>query len=261
MDLRLTGTRAIVTGGTKGIGRAIVELLAAEGASVAFCARTEKDVQAATTRLCADGATATGTAVDVCDAAALRTWVTQAAGELGGIDIVVSNVSALAIGDDVDSWQKTFQTDVLGTVGLIAAAMPELEKSTAGSIVTIASVSGREVDFAAGSYGAAKAAIIHTTPRGWLSSWLGKTSARTAFLLATPTSTAGCGSTSRPPTRSCTRRRSHSTRPAGWPDQTRSRERWCSWPARPPASSPAPTWSSMEPSPVECSSKPYAISA
>lgn len=163
MDLQLTGSRAIVTGGTKGIGRAIVDLLAAEGASVAFCARTEKDVAATADELRATGATVTGKSLDVADNAALRSWVDEVCTEFGGLDIVVSNVSALAIGDDLDTWQKTLQTDILGTVGLISAAMPELEKSDAASIVTIASVSGREIDFAAGSYGAAKAAIIHYT--------------------------------------------------------------------------------------------------
>jgi NAD(P)-dependent dehydrogenase (short-subunit alcohol dehydrogenase family) len=163
VDLQLTGSRAIVTGGTKGIGRAIVDLLAAEGASVAFCARTEKDVAATADELRATGATVTGKSLDVADNAALRSWVDEVCTEFGGLDIVVSNVSALAIGDDLDTWQKTLQTDILGTVGLISAAMPELEKSDAASIVTIASVSGREIDFAAGSYGAAKAAIIHYT--------------------------------------------------------------------------------------------------
>jgi 3-oxoacyl-[acyl-carrier protein] reductase len=105
----------------------------------------------------------TGGTLDVADSAALKTWVGEAAAELGGVDIVVSNVSALAIGDDPESWQRSLQTDILGTVGLVAAAMPELAKSAAASIVTIASVSGREIDFAAGAYGAAKAAVIHYT--------------------------------------------------------------------------------------------------
>ena len=79
------------------------------------------------------------------------------------MDIVVANVSALAIPDDVASWQASFSTDMMGTVGLVKAAMPYLERSDAASIVTIASVSGREIDFAAGPYGTFKAAIIHYT--------------------------------------------------------------------------------------------------
>lgn len=163
MDLGLSGTRAIVTGGTKGIGRAIVDLLAAEGASVAFCARTDADVADTAKTLRAGGATVSGKVLDIGDNDALRAWVAEVAAEFGGVDIVVANVSALAIGDTLDSWQQTLRTDILGTVGLVSAAMPELEKSAAAAIVTIASVSGREVDFAAGSYGAGKAAIIHYT--------------------------------------------------------------------------------------------------
>jgi 3-oxoacyl-[acyl-carrier protein] reductase len=163
MDLGLAGLRALVTGGTKGIGRAIVEGLAAEGASVGFCARTERDVADTVEALTKGGSTVTGCAVDVADEAGLRQWVAASADELGGLDIVVANVSALAIPDEPDSWQASFDVDMMGTVRLVSAAMPYLERSEAASIVTIASVSGREVDFAAGPYGTFKAAIIHYT--------------------------------------------------------------------------------------------------
>ena len=82
---------------------------------------------------------------------------------LGGIDIVVANVSALAIPDEPANWQASFEVDMMHTVRLVNAAMPHLERSDAASIVTISSVSGREIDFAAGPYGTFKAAIIHYT--------------------------------------------------------------------------------------------------
>ena len=85
----------------------------------------------------------------------------MSAGELGGLDIVVANVSALAIGQDDASWKAEFETDMMGTVRAVNAAMPFLEKSSAAAVVVIASVSGREVDFAAGPYGVFKAALIH----------------------------------------------------------------------------------------------------
>jgi len=163
VDLRLGGLRALVTGGTRGIGHAIVETLAAEGAAVGLCARTEADVTATVEKLRAQGATATGRAVDVGDGEALTRWVADSAAELGGLDIVVANVSALAIGDTEELWQQSFEVDMLGTVRLISAAMPFLEESQAPSIVTVSSVSAREIDFAAGAYGTFKAAIVHYT--------------------------------------------------------------------------------------------------
>jgi 3-oxoacyl-[acyl-carrier protein] reductase len=73
----------------------------------------------------------------------------------------VSNVSALAIPDTEENWAASLAVDVMGTVHLVNAAMPLLEASSAPSIVAVSSVSGREVDFAAGPYGTAKAALVH----------------------------------------------------------------------------------------------------
>jgi 3-oxoacyl-[acyl-carrier protein] reductase len=160
MDLGLTGKRFAVTGGTRGIGRAVVEGLIAEGAKVAFCARTSEDVAQAQREL---GGDALGSAVDVGATATLGAWVNAAADAFGGLDGVVANVSALAIPESAENWRTSFEVDLMGTVGLVDAALPYLEASGAGSIVTISSVSGREVDFAAGPYGTMKAAIIHYT--------------------------------------------------------------------------------------------------
>ena len=161
MDLGLKGRKVLVTGGTKGIGRAIADMFAAEGANVAICARDKMEVEAATTALSEKGGKAFGAAVDVADGPAITAWVAEAADALGGIDIVVPNVSALAVAANEAAWQAGFQTDIMGSVRVVDAAMPWLEKSDAGSIVIISSVSGREVDFAAGPYGAFKAALIH----------------------------------------------------------------------------------------------------
>jgi 3-oxoacyl-[acyl-carrier protein] reductase len=163
MDLGLKGLRAVVTGGTKGIGRAIAETLAAEGADVAICARHAADVEQAVTGLKSKGVNATGRALDVADGPALAVWIADVAAEFGGIDIAVSNVSALAIGNDDESWKRGFDIDMMATVHLVNACMPHLEQSKSPAIVTISSVSGREIDFAAGPYGAFKAALIHYT--------------------------------------------------------------------------------------------------
>jgi 3-oxoacyl-[acyl-carrier protein] reductase len=163
MDLALKGLKAIVTGGTKGIGQAIAQTLAREGAQVAICARNADEVAASVAALQAMGVTAFGRAVDVADGPALAAWVNEAAAALGGIDIVVANVSALAIAADEAAWQRGFEVDMMGTVRLVNAAMPFLEASAHAAIVTISSVSGREIDFASGPYGAFKAAIVHYT--------------------------------------------------------------------------------------------------
>jgi 3-oxoacyl-[acyl-carrier protein] reductase len=163
MDLGLKGLKAIVTGGTKGIGRAIVETLLREGVQVAFCARSTEDVAATEAEFSRFGVKVMGRLVDVGDGAALSAFVVEASETLGGIDIVVANVSALAISNDEASWQSGFAVDLMGTVRLVNAALPSLEKSANAAIVTIASVSAREIDFAAGPYGAFKAAIVHYT--------------------------------------------------------------------------------------------------
>lgn len=160
MDLQLTGRTALVTGGTKGIGRAVVDAFAAEGARVAFCARTAADVERAEAELRAGGADVAGGAVDVRDGAALASWVAESAKHFGGIDVVVANVSALVTGPDEEAWRAMFEVDVLHTKRLVDAALPHLEAS-AGSIVAVSSVSGREVDVFKDAYGVMKAAVVH----------------------------------------------------------------------------------------------------
>ena len=161
MDLGLARKRALVTGGTRGIGRAIADLLADEGADVAICARNATEMDAAVKALAARGVRASGQALDVADGPGLARWVSAVGEEFGGLDIVVANVSALAVAQDEAAWKAEFETDLMGTVRTVNAAMPFLEKSDAAAIVVISSVSGREVDFAAGPYGVFKAALIH----------------------------------------------------------------------------------------------------
>jgi NAD(P)-dependent dehydrogenase (short-subunit alcohol dehydrogenase family) len=165
MDLGLKGLRAVVTGGTKGIGRAAADIFADEGASVAICARNADEVKAAVEGLKAKGVNAFGAAIDVANKAALTKFIADSAAALGGLDILVANVSALAAQDVEESWSKAFDVDMMHTVRAVDAALPYLEQSRHPSIVIISSVSGREVDFTGPAYGAMKAALIHYAQR------------------------------------------------------------------------------------------------
>ena len=160
MDLGLKGKKAIVTGGTRGIGRAVATLLAAEGCDVAICARNSEAVEETVKTLARAGVRATGGAVDVADLPALRAWIGQATEALGGLDIFVANVSALAQGMDEASWRKGFEIDVMGTVFGVEAALPLLEGSEAASIVVIGSTAMAEIYGPNRSYAAVKATLI-----------------------------------------------------------------------------------------------------
>lgn len=160
MDLGLDGLKAIVTGGTGGIGRAAAETLAGEGCHVGICARGEEGVEETVGALEAMGVRAFGRAFDVADEEALEGWVEEAAGALGGLDVVVANVSALGSGEGEEAWRRAVDVDLMHTVRMVEAALPHLRDSDAASIVIVSSVTARE-PFSAGAYGALKAALNH----------------------------------------------------------------------------------------------------
>ena len=163
MDLQLTGKKALVTGSTRGIGLAIAERLALEGADVAICARSGDAVENVVKALESKGTKAWGRSVDVKDTAALRSWVESAAAALGGVDILVANASALSFGLSIEAFQSAFDVDLIHTVTAVEAVMPHLERSRAGSIVAIGSIGGLEDSelnaYTEVSYGAMKAAL------------------------------------------------------------------------------------------------------
>jgi NAD(P)-dependent dehydrogenase (short-subunit alcohol dehydrogenase family) len=172
MDLGLRGKKAIVTGATRGIGRAIVDLLAAEGADVGFCARNEDEVAETTAALRGRGVTATGAAVNVRDGDAYKAWLEKTAAELGGCDIFVANVSGGGGMDSEKNWWRNFEIDVLHTVRGCETLMEHLKKSGQGSVLIISSTNAIEVFGGPMAYNAMKAALINYSKQ--LSSFVGK---------------------------------------------------------------------------------------
>jgi 3-oxoacyl-[acyl-carrier protein] reductase len=164
MDLGLKGKKAIITGATRGIGRAIAETLAAEGADIAICARNGDQVAEAVAALKKSGGKVIGGVVDIADGEALKKWITETGNALGGIDVLVSNASALSIGNTEEAWKSCFDIDVMGAQRVCDAALPFLEKSAAkhgdASVVIISSISAAETTNG-NAYGAMKASQIH----------------------------------------------------------------------------------------------------
>ena len=161
MDLGLSGKRAIITGASRGIGRAIAETLAAEGASVAICARDGDAVAEAVAAIKDAGGQAIGGACNVKDADEYKAWLEKTVEELGGCDIFVPNVSGGGGMDSEKNWWRCFEIDVLHTVRGCETLLPALKESGDGAIVVIGSTNA--VDYFGGpmAYNAMKAALIN----------------------------------------------------------------------------------------------------
>ncbi len=136
MDLGLKNKRVLITGGTKSIGRAIVDAFLAEGAVVGFCARDKNLVAEREKEWQGQQGRVTGAALDVTDDPALKKWIDGFAAQ-GGIDHFIANVSALGTDDSPAGWRKSIEIDIVSTVESVRHAMPHLLKSGQGATCTI----------------------------------------------------------------------------------------------------------------------------
>ena len=159
MDLGLKGKKVILTGGSRGIGRAALEIFAAEGADVAFFSRNKEQVEAAVASLSKHGGKVIGEVFDLNDLAAYPGWLTSAADKLGGCDIFVPGASASGAGATGD-WDVCFNSDIKGTVIGCETLEPYLEKSGSGAVVILSSTAGTETFIVPQAFNALKGALL-----------------------------------------------------------------------------------------------------
>ncbi len=172
MDLGLKGKKALVTGATRGIGRAIAELLAREKVDIGFCARDEEAVNETVEALEDRGVRAIGKALNVRDENEYKTWVEEAAEGLGGADIFIANVSGGAGMDSERNWWRNFEIDVLHTVRACEILLPKMQEGGGGAITIISSTNAVETFGGPMAYNAMKAALVNYAKQ--LSQFVGK---------------------------------------------------------------------------------------
>ena len=163
MKIDIAGKRAIVAGGSRGIGRAIALAFAEAGAGVSICARGAEALEATRDEIARHRGAAHAAVCDLSDAVAIPRYIAEAADALGGVDILVNNASGFGTSDDEAGWAASISVDLLATVRATRAALPYLEKSEAGSILNISSISGFRASVRTPPYGAVKAAILEYT--------------------------------------------------------------------------------------------------
>jgi 3-oxoacyl-[acyl-carrier protein] reductase len=161
MNLGLGGKTAVITGATRGIGRAIVETLAAEGCRIVFCARKAEEVDATRSALEAKGAETVGVVADVADAASYAAFLDQAKAAFGGVHVFVPNVSAGGGMGSEQFWRASFDVDVLGTVRGCEAMAPAIAEAGGGAIVLVSTTAAQEAFVGPMAYNAMKAAMLN----------------------------------------------------------------------------------------------------
>jgi len=161
MDLGLKGKGVIVTGASKGIGRAIALEFAREGANLAICARGAEALEDTRKACAALGVKVHAATCDVGKAEALSAFLTGAHAALGRVDVLVNNPSGFGVTDDEAGWAASFDVDIMAAVRATWAVTPWMAAQGGGAVINISSISGLEASLpGVAAYAAAKAALI-----------------------------------------------------------------------------------------------------
>jgi 3-oxoacyl-[acyl-carrier protein] reductase len=163
MQISVKGKRAVVAGGSRGIGRSIALALAEAGAAISICARGRGPLDKTSAEIAARGVKTHAGVCDLADKDAIATYIAAAADSLGGIDILVNNASGFGSTDDEDGWARSLDIDVMATVRASRAAIPFIERAGGGAILNISSISGYKASTRTAPYAAVKAAVINYT--------------------------------------------------------------------------------------------------
>ena len=163
MQFAFKGRRAVICGGSRGIGLAIATALARDGANVSICARGAEGLSQAAAGLTKLGVKVHSQSCDLGDGPSVTRYIGAAAAALGGIDILVNNASGFGMKDDEQGWAAGLNIDLMATVRASHAAIPHLEKTPGSSIINIASISGYAASVRSAPYAAVKAAVINYT--------------------------------------------------------------------------------------------------
>ena len=163
MDLGIGNKVALVTGGSRGLGRHAALSLAKEGVHVAICGRTEDTIKKTVKELEVFGSKVVGIIADITDPESIKPLLEKSNAELGPIDILVNNVGGSRGRHPLETteaqYREAFDLNLFGALRLIQATVPHMQKRQWGRVINIASIYGREFGGGA-SYMAAKAALI-----------------------------------------------------------------------------------------------------
>ena len=161
MDLSLKGKRVIVTGGSRGLGNAMLHKFVEEGASIATCARGAETLSTAVEGWREAGAKAYGEAIDVTDSDACESWFKNSVEFLGGLDIFISNVSTRITTRGEQRWRDTFEVDFIQHIRTAEMAIPHMQKGESPAFVFVSSIASVMANIMPmeTEYGAMKAAL------------------------------------------------------------------------------------------------------